>query len=267
MGISESLYLRQLELVARCVSLALANAPTIEAATNETIRESDSATMLAIAGTLAFFIEMVRGCLILLRERRWPSIFAVSRAPLLALVDLHNLKSDPQYPLHMDRRRLSEWTRFLDNAQQHANPLLAPMAEEYDIAEEAERMRAFGAETSEAGGQGLSDAERLRKAGFEHEYRAVYWLWSLYAHANYGAMLGAHVTQEPRFTFQAKDDLRELVTAADGLTGMTIGALYAAFPEFGIDTAPLGELRRSLSAIRAELGLNDGQNEAAAVTG
>jgi hypothetical protein len=212
----------------------------------------------APAGAFAFFTEMTDSCLLLLRAKKLPASFALERVALLGLADLHNLKKDPRYPLHMDAKRISEWERLLEGAQKWPNPLLADMAEEYDLAEEAAKLRATGVETREAGGQGLSDAERLRLAGFEHEHGSVYWLWSLYAHANFGAIAGAHVTHDGRFTFRPKDDLRELVTSADGLTGMAIGAMYAVFPQFDLQTDVVDELSAELSAVRLALGLNDG---------
>jgi hypothetical protein len=72
-----------------------------------------------------------------------------------------------------------------------------------------------------------------------------------------GAIWGAHVTQDGVFTFRAKTNASAYFPETDGLCAMTIGAMYAVFPQFGIPTAEVDSLRKDLSTIRAAIGLRD----------
>jgi hypothetical protein len=90
-----------------------------------------------------------------------------------------------------------------------------------------------------------------------HEYRSVYWLFSLYAHANIGAIWGNHVNEKDGFSFRPKEDVDALITAADGLAAMTFGAIHIAFRHFGLDVKLLDVLRVELSKIRSDFGLHD----------
>jgi hypothetical protein len=244
-------------LLRRCLKLAHSHAHGIERLGTHHAAESDNATTLAVAGAFAYFVDIVESSLVLIRTRRLAATFALSRVAILGLADLQNMKRDPDYVLRLDFGRVAQWRRFFDNAMRFPNPLVSNMAEQFDFATEAERLEAIQDETRDAGGSLAGDADRLRDAGFAHEHRSVYWLWSLYAHANLGAVFGSHVRDGPVFEFSPRSDPTAFVTAADGIITMTLGAIDAAFPVFGIATDSLASLRRLLSRIRASAGLAD----------
>jgi hypothetical protein len=180
---------------------------------------------------------------------------------LLAFADLVNLKRDPKYPLHMDSSRMNEWLRFLGKHARRPNRLIRSMEDEFDLEAKAAEMIEDRRETTEQGGAALSDAERLRLADLVDEHGSVYWLWSLHSHANLGALWGTHCfpdsAGETRFHMAPLGDLESLITATDGLIGMTLAAIRVAFERLDLDATGLMSLRSDLTEVRADLGLLD----------
>jgi hypothetical protein len=254
---------RQLTLLDRCIEFAGVSAPSIERVGDSALAHDvpDDATQLAVAAAVSFLIAMVDSCACLIRAKKLPAAFALSRTVLLGLADLINLSRDPNYPLHMDSARMDQWLRFFGRHARRPNPLVRPMENEFNLEDEAADLRAFQEETLELGGTSLTDADRLQRAGMSDEHGSVYWLWSLYSHANLGALSGTHYWPDrdgvTRFHFRPRDDLNALITVTDGLIGMTLSALQAAFQRLGLDVTGLGPLRRELTDVRAALGLRD----------
>jgi len=248
---------RQLALLKRCLALVYEHARHLEQEATRELHEMENATRLATVGAFAYFVEMASSCYSLIAERHLSATYAVARAALTSIADLQNLMQDGLYPLHMEAVRLKEWIRFLDNALRYPSSMTKPMAEEFDLRAEHQKMTDLAAETRSKGGRPLTDWQRLDRAGRLDEYRSVYWLWSLHAHASLGAIYGAHATAEGVFIFRPKDGASAFFPEADALCTMTIGVMYMVFPQLGIPTKEVDRLRKELSGIRAAMGFRD----------
>jgi len=250
---------RQLTLLDECLAAVAAHSAAIERTGAVTLTTTSNARALAIAGTIAYLFEISKSCAVLIRARKLAAAFALSRTVLLCVADLIGLQRDPAHALHMDATRISEWQRLFRLHEQWPNPLLAearidPVVEGQDLSEQL-------AETSAAGGSAQHDAERLKRADMHDARGSVYWLWSLFAHANLGGIWNVHAYDDAAgnrcFRFHAQPDPIDLATVTDSLIGMLLQAAFVAFELSRIPTEQLIVLRTELAALRRLIGFHE----------
>jgi hypothetical protein len=250
---------RQLQLLDECLAAIAAHSALIERTGAVSLTTTTNARALAIAGAISYVFEISKSCAVLIRARRLAASYALSRTVLVGLADLIGLQRDSAYALHMDATRIGEWQRLFRLHEQSPNPLLVEAR--IDRLAEGQDLREQLAETSAAGGSALHDAERLSRADMHDERGSVYWLWSLYAHANLAAIWNVHAYDDAdgkrRFRFHADPDPIDIATVTDSLIGMLLQAAFIAFDLLQLPSEPLIALRGELAALRRTIGFHE----------
>lgn len=180
----------------------------------------------------AVYMTIIQSSIELATLMKQPTVTAggVLRSIFESYADLCALITDLRYSRRMLATFYEQQVRlYQDMKNNPANPYHADLAAKLDpVAGHAKATQLLDEQVT-AGFKPLTNFDRLKVAGFEYEYRSLYWQLCLESHNNISAIEARHIEQTPAgisLEFRKENRPGELLKYYDSLVSVVIDATH-----------------------------------------